>query len=124
VTPAPKTLISIVVTPANPTLAVGQAQQFVATGTYQDGSTADLTNQVTWTSDTPHVVSVDTSGKATGTSPGTAHITATQESVSGQTSVIVRAPTPVGIAPEPAPPGRPGGASAPPPSPAPAPPAR
>jgi hypothetical protein len=32
------------VTPANPSIGVGATQQFKATGTYSDNSTADLTN--------------------------------------------------------------------------------
>jgi len=52
--PAP-TLTSIAVTPSAPTLAVGATQQFTATGTYSDGSTQDLTPQVTWASSSPAV---------------------------------------------------------------------
>ena len=59
-------LVSIAVTPNPATLKVGQVQQFTATGTYADSSTADLTSQVTWSSDAPNVVSVDTTGKGTG----------------------------------------------------------
>src|ERR1700757_3300030 len=36
------TLASIIVTPANPTIRAGQAQQFTATGHYTDGSTDDI----------------------------------------------------------------------------------
>ena len=40
-------------TPTNPSVALGLTQQFTATGTYSDGTTQDLTSQVTWsTSDT------------------------------------------------------------------------
>ena len=46
-------LTSIAVTPANPIGAKGLTEQFTATGTYTDGSTADLTTQVTWASATP-----------------------------------------------------------------------
>jgi hypothetical protein len=102
-------LVSITVTPATATLRVGQAQQFVATGRYADNSTADLTSAVTWSSDTVSVASVDASGKVTGASPGTAQITATLGTVSGQTSVTVTAPTAVGIPPATQPANRPGG---------------
>ncbi len=44
------TLTSIAVTPANPSVAAGVPQQFTATGTYTDGSTQNLTTQVTWAS--------------------------------------------------------------------------
>jgi hypothetical protein len=42
-------LVSIAVTPNNPTLALNATQQFTATGTYTDGSTQNLTSTgVTW----------------------------------------------------------------------------
>ena len=39
--------------PGQPDLAKGLTEQFTATGTYSDGTTADLTSQVTWASATP-----------------------------------------------------------------------
>ena len=54
-------LTSIAVTPANPSVAKGLTQQFTATGTYTDGSTADLTSQVTWASATPSVATINSS---------------------------------------------------------------
>src|SRR5664279_4674947 len=47
--PAP-TLTSIAVTPANPILVTGTSQPFTATGTYSDGSTANISSQATWSS--------------------------------------------------------------------------
>ena len=38
-------LVSIAVTPANPSIAKGTTQQFTATGTYSDSSTQNLTNR-------------------------------------------------------------------------------
>jgi hypothetical protein len=122
-------LVSIAITPAAATVKVGQAQQYTATGTYADSTTADLTGQVTWGSDASTIVSVDPSGKGTGQSPGAAHITATQGNVSGQTSVTVTGGTSVGIPPAAQPASRPGSAGTTPsggtppagPSPAPAP---
>jgi hypothetical protein len=122
-------LVSIAVTPANATLKVGQTQQFTATGTFVDSSTADITSAVMWTSNAPTVVGVDTSGKGTATAGGSAQITATQGAVSGHTGVTVSTPTLTGVQPAPAPAGRPsgttsqpgGGAPAPSPAPAPAP---
>lgn len=49
-TPPNKTLTSIQITPANPSVAAGSTQQFAAMGTFSDGSTSDLTASVTWTS--------------------------------------------------------------------------
>ena len=57
----------IAVTPSSPNnLPIGSNQQFTATGTYSDGSNADLTSQVTWVSDTPATVTVSSGGLATG----------------------------------------------------------
>src|SRR6266478_3877305 len=43
-------LSSITVTPTNPSIAKGTMQPFIATGTYSDGSTQNLTSTVTWRS--------------------------------------------------------------------------
>ena len=63
--PAP-TLNSIAVTPANPTIQAGGTQQFTATGTYSDGSTQNITSQVTWASATTTVATINASGLASG----------------------------------------------------------
>lgn len=107
-------IASIAVTPANVTLKVGQVQQYTAIATYADSTTADVTRQVTWSSDNTAVAVVNTGGTVTGASPGQAHITVTQGSVSGQVSVTVSGGTSVGIAPAPQPASRPGAAAAPP----------
>ena len=107
ITAAP--LVSIAVTPANATLKVGQEQQYTATGTYADSSTADLTSAVAWTSDAPGVVGVDATGKGTGKGAGTRTVTATQGAVSGQASVTVGTPVLTGVQPAPAPQSRPSG---------------
>jgi len=74
-TPAPK-LISIAVAPVSPpAMAVGSMMQFTATGTYADGSTADITNNAAWAHDN-NTVSIDTFGIATGIAAGDARITA------------------------------------------------
>lgn len=45
----PATLSSITVTPASKTVNIGQSLPFIATGTYSDGSTANVSAQATWT---------------------------------------------------------------------------
>ena len=45
-----KKLVSIAVTPMNPSIVIGTTAQFTATGTYSDNSTRDLTTSVTWSS--------------------------------------------------------------------------
>jgi uncharacterized protein YjdB len=88
------TLASIAVTPADPSILAGTTQQFVATGTYSDASTADLSGLVTWASDTTATATVDGSGLATGVAAGTATISASLGSVSGGTVLTVTAPAP------------------------------
>jgi hypothetical protein len=44
------TLVSLVVTPLNPTAAAGGLQQFTATGTFSDASTQDITLNAHWSS--------------------------------------------------------------------------
>ncbi len=82
-TVTPATLVSIAVTPVNPTIVVGATLQFIATGTYTDGATQVITDNVTWNSATPAVAMISnvagppsTQGVATGISPGTTQITA------------------------------------------------
>jgi uncharacterized repeat protein (TIGR01451 family) len=64
------TLVSIAVTPANPTVVVGQTQQFTATGTFSDNSKQDLTASVTWASSNTEAASITAGGLATGLTGG------------------------------------------------------
>ncbi|HEY4300749.1 MAG TPA: DUF4082 domain-containing protein [Candidatus Didemnitutus sp.] len=97
------TLSSIAVTPANGTIAAGATQAYTATGTYSDGSTQNLTTQVTWSSSNTGVATIATSGLATGGSPGSTTISASQNSVTGSTGLTVQsAVTLLGIAVTPA----------------------
>ena len=85
-------LSSIVVGPAVPvTIAVGATQQYSVTGINWDGSTADISSQVTWASDTPAAATISSTGLATAVGVGTANITA---SMSGITS----RPIPINVA--------------------------
>jgi streptogramin lyase len=93
VTQAAVTLQSITVTPLNPSIVVGTAQQFAATGTYTDGSTQSLTGQVTWESTLTPVATITGAGKAAGVKVGASSIRATLGSVSGSTTLTV---TPLG----------------------------
>ena len=58
-------LVSVSVTPADPILGyLGATQQFVATGTYSNQGTADLTDSVTWSSSDTSVAEIGTDGFA------------------------------------------------------------
>jgi hypothetical protein len=69
-------LTSIAVTPTTASIAIGGTQQYTATGTYSDGTTAVLTTE-TWASSTPTVATISTTGLATGVASGATTITAT-----------------------------------------------
>lgn len=75
------TLVSIAVTPTAPSMNVGGTQQFTATGTYSDSSTANITSSVTWASGTPATATINSAGLATGVAAGTTAITATSGSI-------------------------------------------
>ncbi|MBW2734810.1 MAG: Ig-like domain-containing protein, partial [Deltaproteobacteria bacterium] len=65
-------LVSIGVTPVNPSVAQGLQQQFTAIGTYTDNTTLDITTQVTWSTGNAAVVTIGPStGLATTLSTGT-----------------------------------------------------
>ena len=95
------TLSSISVSPSSPTIALDAAQEFqlTATGVYSDGSTADLTSSVTWSSSDSSILFVlstqGNSGIVVPGAVGTANAIATAGSVSGSTPVnVVAAPAP------------------------------
>lgn len=83
-------LSSIAVTPANAALQVGSVQSLLATGTFTDGSTADLTTNVTWSSSAPSFATINsTTGVAQGLSVGATVISATSGTISGSTTLNV-----------------------------------
>jgi hypothetical protein len=92
------TLVSLTVTPANRSIAAGSTQQFIATGTFSDSTTQDLTAQVTWNSSNTGVSTISTSGLAAGAAGGTVTITATSGSISGTATLTVTAVTTTGSA--------------------------
>ena len=64
-------LTSIAVTAPKNSIANGTTEQFTATGTYGDGSTADITTQVTWNSSNTGVATIEAStGLATAVATG------------------------------------------------------
>src|SRR5674476_62161 len=84
--------VSIAVTPATATVQMGLTQPFVATGTYSNGSTADISTTVAWTSGSPAVATVlSGTGVATGVSAGNATITATSGRMSSSAILTVTA---------------------------------
>jgi len=81
-------LVSIAITPSSPSKAKGLTQQFAATGTYEDTSTADLTTSVSWGSSSANVTVPLHTGLATAASAGTATISAVLGAISAPTTVM------------------------------------
>ena len=91
------TLASIAVTPPSPTISRTGSQQFIATGTYSDGSSQNITSQVTWASSSTGVATVNTNGLATAASAGTTTISATLAGKISSTTLTVQTIPPVSI---------------------------
>ncbi len=86
-------LESIAITPANPSVPKGETQQFTATGTFADGSTQNLTNEMTWSSTNTAIATISNPsgaiGSASALATGTSSISATFEGVTGSTLLTV-----------------------------------
>ncbi|WP_299495634.1 Ig-like domain-containing protein [uncultured Shewanella sp.] len=93
VTVSAATLTDIQITPVSVILNKGRIQQLTATGTYSDGTSSDISNAVSWVSDDTSVATVTTIGLVTGVSVGSATVSATLDSISGNSSVTVSAAT-------------------------------
>lgn len=93
------TLASIALTPATSTVLIGGQQQFVATATYTDNTTAFVTGAAVWSSTSPAIGTVASTGMATGVAVGTSTITATVGGKSGSAALTVAAvaPPPVSL---------------------------
>ncbi|MCK9689493.1 kelch repeat-containing protein [Scleromatobacter humisilvae] len=82
------TIQSMVVAPATLQTGVGITRRFTATGTFSDGSVADVTSSATWATQTAGVASVS-NGAASGLAIGTTSVTATLGTVAASASVAV-----------------------------------
>jgi trimeric autotransporter adhesin len=96
------TLVSIAVTSTALSIAPSTKEQFIATGTYNDGSTQNLTGNVSWASSNTSVATVSSSAPTQGMvkalSAGTTSISATSGSVTGSATLTVTSATVVSIA--------------------------
>ncbi len=96
------TLLSIEVTPTDPTIPLSLTQQFTATGIYANIPPVDLTSQATWSSSPGGIAIISNDGGSAGlakpVASGKTTITATFSGVSGNTSLTVNAATLTSIA--------------------------
>ena len=89
--PPPPTLQSIIVEPQNATVNASATQQYTAKGVYSDGSSATITNLVTWSSNNPALLSIAAGGLATAIAAGATQVNAMLGSVIGYAPVTVTA---------------------------------
>ncbi|MGN6525278.1 MAG: kelch repeat-containing protein [Burkholderiaceae bacterium] len=82
------TVQSIVLSPSALQTGVGITRRLVATGTFSDGSVADISASASWSAATPSIATV-AQGAVTGAAPGSTGITATLDGVSASTTVAV-----------------------------------
>ena len=90
-------LVSIAITPANPTIAKGTSIKFTATGTFSDGSTSTKLSGLSWKSSKPNIAQIRTSGVAHGKKNGSLTIKATASGIIGTTTLTVSSGTLVSI---------------------------
>lgn len=88
-----KTITTITLSPTSASLTVGATQQFTATATYSDASTADVTSTATWVSANTGLATVNASGLATAVAAGSTTVTASLSGFDGSASITVTAPT-------------------------------
>jgi trimeric autotransporter adhesin len=87
-------LASLAILPGDTTIAATTSQQFSAIGTFNDGSTHDLTAQSTWTSSDTGVAKIgSSSGLARGLTPGASTIAATLGSATASANLTVTGAT-------------------------------
>lgn len=90
-------LDAIVITPLLPVVPAGQTQQMTATGHYTDGTTANITSQVQWSSSATGIASVSSTGLVAAHVLGTAVITAELAGEHAHVALVVGPPILIGV---------------------------
>ena len=88
-----KTVVSVSVTPANPTTVLGVGVAFSATATLSNNATLVVTSAAAWVSSDVGVATVTAGGAATPVKAGSSTITATYLGVSGTSKLTVSSAT-------------------------------
>jgi hypothetical protein len=83
------TVITITPNPGGYVIDDTDTKQFTATGTYSDGSSKDITSQITWGSSDITVATISSTGLATGRRGGQVNITATLVGITSQVTLFV-----------------------------------
>jgi ribosomal protein L21E len=94
----PAKLVSIAVAPVNPSINIGNSQQFVALGTFDNNTTRDISAVSTFSSASTGVASISsTTGLALGKMAGTSVIGASSGGLTGSATLTVLPPTLVAL---------------------------
>jgi hypothetical protein len=90
-------LVSIEITPANPSIKAGETLAFSAVGTFTDATMQDLTSLVTWNSSAPATATISNAsgshGLVVGLASGPVLISASSGLISSSTTLTVTAPS-------------------------------
>jgi Domain of unknown function (DUF1929)/Glyoxal oxidase N-terminus/Bacterial Ig-like domain (group 2) len=89
-----RNLTAVAITPVNWAMKVGTSQQFSATAEYGDGTMQNVTGSATWSSSTPTVATVSSSGSVTAVGVGTSMIAASYSPGKGSTTLTVSTTAP------------------------------
>jgi hypothetical protein len=92
------TLTSLAIGPDTPTLAEGESLQMTATGTYDDGSTKNLTGSAIWSSSDTTCATIDSGGLITAAQSVTAICTT---SISASSGTVSASPATLTVTPGP-----------------------
>jgi uncharacterized protein YjdB len=84
------TLTTLTVTPLTPSVVAGSTLQLTATGSYDDGSSKNISGTASWSTSDATIATVNTAGLLTGVAQGTATITASSGAVSGTTTATIQ----------------------------------
>lgn len=87
--PSPTSITALQIAPSNATVAPGVTQQYTATATYGNNTTADVTSSVSWSTSQPGTATISSTGLLTGVALGTALVKAQSGNVTASTNVMV-----------------------------------
>jgi len=90
-------LVSLAVTPATPTVPLASSEPLVATGTFDDGTTQNISGTVLWATSDATVAGASATGVVTGAGLGSATVTASSGGVSDTASITVDASSVSGV---------------------------
>jgi len=94
----PPVITSLAINPSSVSVHKGLTQQLIASGSFSDGSTRDLTASVQWISSAPAVVGMNSTGLATALNQGSATIRAVSGGISTTATITVTAHVVVSVA--------------------------